>query len=290
MLGRILCAFDLREDEAADLLAYAAALAEALSGSVRAIHVYDLPGHIHPDPGSRAAKSYEERALREPRKKLDALLDAHPSVPVAGDLLPGVVHRRIAEEVERHGIDLVVMGTHARRGVARVVLGSVAERVVRTSRVPVITVPSQREDLSLPPRSILVPYDFSAVSRRTLELARSLHKPLRASVAVAHVVPTEEEGGVTPWASPEQRAREMESARHELAREVSEVFGPEDQVVRVRVEEGAISGRVLELADELDTDLIAIGASGKNAVERALLGSTTVKLLRQSPLPVLTVP
>lgn len=290
MLGKILCAFDLREPEAADLLAYAAALAAELGGSVRAIHVYDLPGTIHPDPESRSAKSYEERALRGPRTRLDELLAAHPNVAIEGDLQPGVVHRRIAEEVAQHGIELVVMGTHARRGIARAVLGSVAERVVRTSRVPVITVPSQREDLSMPPRSVLVPYDFSGVARRALEHARSLHKPLRAAIAVAHVVPTEEGGGSGPWASPEERQRAVESSGRELTREVSEVFGPEDQVVRTRVEQGAVVDRVLQVAAELDVELILVGASGKNAVERVLLGSTTAQLLRQSPVPVMTVP
>jgi nucleotide-binding universal stress UspA family protein len=61
-------------------------------------------------------------------------------------ILVGVPHRSIVEYVEDEGVDLVVIGTHGRRGIQRVLVGSVAERVVRTSPAPVVTVRPTDED------------------------------------------------------------------------------------------------------------------------------------------------
>jgi nucleotide-binding universal stress UspA family protein len=60
-------------------------------------------------------------------------------------LVTGETWRRILDVVKDRGVDLVVMGTHGRRGVSRVLLGSVAEKVVRLSPVPVVTVPAEAE-------------------------------------------------------------------------------------------------------------------------------------------------
>jgi nucleotide-binding universal stress UspA family protein len=65
---------------------------------------------------------------------------------VVTEIVEGIPHEEILEYVSEHDIDLVVMGTHGRTGVDRVVMGSVAERVVRLSSVPVLTVRGEQRD------------------------------------------------------------------------------------------------------------------------------------------------
>jgi nucleotide-binding universal stress UspA family protein len=147
--------------------------------------------------------------------------------------------------------------------------------------------------LSVLPASILVAFDFSEPSRRALEWARALHARLHASVIVVHVDtdPGSPSALDIEWSDThEGRERRMRSLRDDLAREVGAMFGPDEQTVRTRIVHGEVAERIEALALELGVDLIVVASSGKNAVERVLLGSTTQALVRHCPLPVMTVP
>lgn len=289
-ISKILCPVVLYVPEERALLEYAARLAAPLGAEVHVLHVFDLPGYLHPHPDSPAVKRFSEYALRERRLELDNLLaSVGAEVALEGELRPGVPHRRIVEEVEQLGIDLIVMHTHHRRGIRRALLGSVAERVLRTSPVPVLTVPLG-EDSCAPPRSILVPYDFSDPSRSALERASELRERLGVDVTVLHVLapPPAGDGVSPPWLLAEELGEYRESLRRELYEDVERAFGPSGGA-STRLEEGEVVERVLAAREELGADLIIVGGSGKGAVERFLLGSVTVGLLRQSHVPVLTM-
>lgn len=144
------------------------------------------------------------------------------------------------------------------------------------------------------PRSILVAYDFSEPSRRALQWARLLHARLHAAVTLLHVdVDPFERSSITTdaksWETPEQRTRRLKWLTEELQKEGGEVFGPDEQTLRTMVVRGRPVEEVVRVALEHDADLVVIGASGKGAVDRVLLGSTTQELVRTCPLPVLTV-
>jgi nucleotide-binding universal stress UspA family protein len=292
MAETILCPLDLHQSEAAQLVAgYAAPLAEALGATLRAVHVYDLPGYIHPDPESPAAKTYERTALGSLRERSHALTEAVAGFPEV-QMLPGVPHRRITEEAVRLGASLIVMGTHGRHGLARVVLGSVAERVVRTSTVPVLTVPTSTADLALP-TSLLVPDDASEPAHRALEEAKRVGERLGAKIAVVHVMPEELEEDVEsapwPWLSAELRAEYRGQARDRIVADIERVFGDETGVP-LHLKHGMVPDEVLAAQSEFGADLVVMGTSGKNAVTRLLLGSAAAEVLRRSSVPVLVVP
>jgi nucleotide-binding universal stress UspA family protein len=90
---------------------------------------------------------------------------------------------------ERNAIDLIVLGTHGRRGLGRMLLGSTAEEVVRLSRCPVMTVGGKAID-SLDPRidRMLVPIDFSDFSLEALDVAKQLATALKAQMDLIHVI------------------------------------------------------------------------------------------------------
>jgi nucleotide-binding universal stress UspA family protein len=144
------------------------------------------------------------------------------------------------------------------------------------------------------PRAILATCDFSAPSRRTLELVRALHGELHASVTLVHVEdpdtrPQPGTRGYDEWSTESARRERHARLGQHLRSVADEVFGPDEQKVSVRVEVGVPAHRVVELATELGCDLIAAGSSGKGAIDRALMGSVTHELVRTATVPVLVV-
>jgi len=112
------------------------------------LHVIDLPHQISPDaaiiPDSTGApinvKDYAAQSAEAHLEDIAARLEKDGAKP-STFIRFGTPHEEITKFIEEMKIDLVVMGTHGRTGLAHLLVGSVAERVVRTSRVPVLTVP-----------------------------------------------------------------------------------------------------------------------------------------------------
>lgn len=195
----------------------------------------------------------------------------------------------ILEYVDEHDIDLVVMGTHGRRGANRLLIGSVAEEVVRNANCPVLTV---RAEEKVAPgeavRRILVPLDFSDLSHRALKHAKELAMTYGARLDLLHVV--EEVAlpaayGMEPvnLVIPEV----VESSERALAEMAREEIGYEHVVVHALT--GYAVSTILDFAAENDMDLMVIATHGRTGLDRILLGSVAEKVVRRAPCPVFTV-
>lgn len=116
-------------------------LAQALRAKVHVVHVYQVPIYGFPDgafvPGPEIATRISETAERG----LASILERYASrgVPMAKSLRTGAAHEEIVACGKEIGADLIAMGTHGRGPIAHALLGSVTERVVRTSPIPVLT-------------------------------------------------------------------------------------------------------------------------------------------------------
>ena len=114
-------------------------LAEKYSARVHGLYVVDATAFASIDAGSEmvveALEQEGERAVEEVSDRAAAA-----GVEAETNVVTGTAYRSILDYVESEGIDLVVMGTHGRRGIERFLLGSVTERVVRSADVPVLTV------------------------------------------------------------------------------------------------------------------------------------------------------
>ena len=142
---KILVATDF-SDGAQAAVDYAIAIAKPLDAEIVVMHAWEIPVYAFPDgamlPGGlfdnleAASDEALQRAVEATRKQ---------GVKASGILRMGPAWREIGVAATEQKVDLVVVGTHGRRGFARFVLGSVAERVVRTSTVPVLTVGSKKE-------------------------------------------------------------------------------------------------------------------------------------------------
>jgi nucleotide-binding universal stress UspA family protein len=128
--------------------AYALDLARALGAELHVLHAYQIPVIALPDGGVIATAELVTRITDAANTAMDRLIERHraSAVPIAPHVAEGAPHQCIQDEAEKLGAELIVIGTHGRTGVARLLLGSVAEKVVRTSRVPVLTVPGHDSD------------------------------------------------------------------------------------------------------------------------------------------------
>jgi nucleotide-binding universal stress UspA family protein len=121
-------------------LDYAVELADKLGASVHVLSVIGIPSYGVPELGVGITATMMDNMIADNQAALDALarprkLDSKNMIIRAGDARDVIL--QTAEEL---GADLIVMGTHGRRGISRALLGSVAEMVVRTAPVPVLTV------------------------------------------------------------------------------------------------------------------------------------------------------
>jgi nucleotide-binding universal stress UspA family protein len=114
-------------------------LAKTYGAKLTLVHVYSIPTPAYAEAFSWPIEEIGKAAREALDRELASAKARHPDTEAVLDL--GVAHERIVELVKSRGADLVVMGTHGRRGLPRFLLGSVAEKVVRLSPVPVLTVP-----------------------------------------------------------------------------------------------------------------------------------------------------
>ena len=142
MFEHILVPTDFNEP-AEHALDVAIELAKKFDARVSILHAYQL---FVPMPYLEITSFPFEEIAASAAKKLEAVVtktkQRYPNCEAL--LRPGLPTEETIAAVEGSGIDLIVMGTHGRRGVSRVVMGSVAERVVRTSPVPVLTIGERR--------------------------------------------------------------------------------------------------------------------------------------------------
>ncbi|WP_437295191.1 universal stress protein [Sorangium sp. So ce426] len=123
-------------------------LARKLSAKVVVAHVYSVPVYSFPE-GSSLIPSAEDAARigDAAQRSLDQVLErrrATPGVEISGVLRAGVPDEEICRLADEIGADMIVIGTHARGAVARALLGSVAQRVVRSAKVPVLSIRGQQ--------------------------------------------------------------------------------------------------------------------------------------------------
>jgi nucleotide-binding universal stress UspA family protein len=140
-IRRILVAVDFTEtsDHALD---YAIEFASKLDAQITALHVYELPIYGFPDGALITTADMASRISSSAQKGLDAVLEARAGrgVRLTGLLRQGTVWEEINAVAKEIEADLIVIGTHGRRGLSRALLGSVAESVIRTATRPVLTI------------------------------------------------------------------------------------------------------------------------------------------------------
>ena len=188
--------------------------------------------------------------------------------------------------------DLVVMSTHGRSGFERLFLGSVTDKVLRTTHAPVLTVPPPVERPgSVMYKTILCPVEFSDASTRALAYALSLAEETDARLILLHVVSALEEPSFAEIGHLSVREYYRYLEDDAMARLKAAV--PEEARVWCKPDERIVTGKayqaILKVAAEDRAELIVMGVHGKGALHRRLFGSTTHHVIREANCPVLTL-
>jgi nucleotide-binding universal stress UspA family protein len=296
-IDRILCPIDFSEFSR-DALDHAVALARWYGSTITVMHV--LPLQMVPVPeGGVAVEMAALPASVDPQSVVGELREfATPSVGGSGIGVEAVVKIGLpAAEINRQAdgmkADLLVLGTHGRSGFQRLFLGSVTERVLRSTNIPVLTIPPPvRKPDSVRFKTILCPMDFSDESIRALEYALSLAKEADARIILLHVIEgTVDDPDETQFRDLkvfEYYGRLEEAARARLAAAI-----PDDARIWAHPVESIARGKayrqILRVAEEESAELIVMGIRGRGAINRLLFGSNTAHVIREATCPVLTL-
>lgn len=266
-------------------------LAEWYGAELHILHVL-LP--LESDPHNLSHSLPPLKAVQEQVDRLPGARKAeeapYAGVSIIADTVRGVsASSTILEYASDHDIDVIVMGTHGRRGLNRLMMGSVAEDVVRMAPCAVMTVREPARTLT--PAHILVPVDFSRHSVEALSAARSLAVNLNATIRILHVIeevihPSFYVTGQTSLSAwfPELEATALKEMRKLTAR----AEGP-DVPIEYHIKEGRAAMEIVSFAKRQDTQLIVMASHGLTGLEHLLLGSVTERVIRLAPCPVLTL-
>jgi nucleotide-binding universal stress UspA family protein len=212
---------------------------------------------------------------------------AGADVPVEDAVLTGVPHREILDYAASRDVDLVAMGSHGRTGVERYLMGSVAEKVVRLSDAPVLTVRAEDDGpVTYPYAEVLTPTDGSEQAGVAAELGIDLAARYGARLHALSVVDTAVWGGNV---RPSEFLDSVDGAAQTAVERVADAARGAVPAVSTAVERGHPYEVINSYVRANDVDIVVMGTHGRSGLERYLLGSITEKVVRTSPVPVLTV-
>lgn len=194
----------------------------------------------------------------------------------------------IVDAVSEHGCDLVIMGTHGRRGFRHLLAGSVAQEVVHRSPVPVLTTRADGDGL-FPPHKILVAIDFSEESFEAVEWAAAVAPVLSAEVTLLHVVqPLIYPAFYALDEPPQDHLEKIMERCHEALTDIATKH-LEDVRFETAVVEGYVADGVSRFAEANGFDLVVLATKGLSGFPHTVLGSVAERVVRLSQVPVLTV-
>ena len=202
---------------------------------------------------------------------------------VTSQLFAGTPWSTLVDVLDDPSFDLVVMGTHGRTALSRIVLGSVAEKVVRHSPCSVLVV---RPDAQPAPfKHVLCPIDFSEYSQQALKLAGELSRRNAAALTLLSVVEINFYTGRRPAHYIHYLDRTARELLHKSAAELETTLSTP---VTTRCSIGSPGGQILALLDDdRSIDLVVMGSHGRTGIARAFIGSVAEKVVRHAGCPVL---
>jgi nucleotide-binding universal stress UspA family protein len=225
-----------------------------------------------------AAKVFDKEHREE-------LLDTFAGIDTEVRIEEGDIQPRLENAIQKYNTDLVIIGTRGRTGLAKILLGSVAEEIFRTVACPVLTVGPHSDAGKANIREILFATDFASEVPAAAAYAVSLAQEFQARLTLLHVVPEPKPGDLVSWFDVRESSKQL--LRNLVPPEAEAWCKPE-----YFVERGEAAERILDLANLRAVDLIVLGAQPEKGVPGAathLPIATAHKVIAHANCPVLTV-
>lgn len=275
---QILCPVDLSPASNA-VLSWARLIAEGFGSRVEVVHAdwseaprYFTEGQLSAlDSEAELRRQMLERDLQEVAQKV-----LGPRVSFTTSVVEGHAVEVVLKRLRNSPPDLVVMGSHGHSGVARLLLGSVAENVVHEAHCPTLIVrgaeiPAEQRQL----QHVLCPVNLTDTARACAELASAVATALGAELSVMQAV--------------EDNTAHVDGTRQRLCQWVTDDTRRHCRVSDV-VLKGDAAEQIILFARREKMDLIVLGAEHRSFLEFSTLGRTTERVLRHSPSSVLLAP
>ena len=273
--------------------------AQASQAELEIVHVMGvLPGK---ETNSSVANRYIAEQGKQSQSKIEKLVShAKERIPsVHSHLLEGMPAEQITKFAVDSHADLLITGTDGWTGVNRLLMGSVAERVVCQAPCPVLTIRTREEvnaelvrapEGATPsvPKRILIPLDFSDCSLAAFEYATQIAKWFDASVTLLHALEPLSyslDFNLTHPVEIKQLRQSIESRLSELA----DTLKKEGLSADYQLGDKPSVDTILRTSTDTQADLVVLGTHGRRGLSRVLMGSVTASILRRSSCPVLTV-
>ena len=285
MYENILLPFDGSEG-AAEVLHHASELAHWADATIQVLYVADSTRDSVTVVDGQTVDTLVQQGedlVDEAAKTLDTLRVSYDTDVVQGNPAPTIV-----EYAERYDQDLVIMPTHGREGISRYLVGSISEKVVRLSSVPVLTVRMQPDEtLVFPYEDILIPTDGSTAATYAADHLVELSAALDATVHVLSVVDTTTLGLDVRSTISGKESEKVATDAVETVISEAETRGVANTVRHI--EHGTPAEVILDSIESTDIHAVGMGTTGRRGTDRILLGSVAEKTVRSAPVPVMTV-
>lgn len=199
----------------------------------------------------------------------------------------GEPHEVVVYVASEKNADLIAMGTHGRKGLKKLFMGSVTSRVIVTSPCDVLVVKKPCEKCAGKYDSILLSYDGSELSKKALKRACELSKSDGSEITALYVIPHYEEM-IEFFATSGIRESLLYDAQS-ILQNAKEIASSQGIAIRTEVVEGHAAEKIVESADRLKSDLIIRGPHGWSGVNKAIIGSIIENVIVNASCPVLVV-
>jgi nucleotide-binding universal stress UspA family protein len=275
---KILCPVDL-SDLSIGPLRYSGVLAKDLEAELHILHAHKWAAPLEFVPGEEQYFMAEIKIWEASTGKIieDFANQYVGDVPFQASVVENGIVEAIVEKSKEIEADLIVMGTHGRSGMGRLVSGSVAEEVIRSEDRPVLVIRMGLKPPGYPQplfSKILCPVNFTDVASDALLYALSISARYSAHLTVIYSI--------------EHDMETEDSAREKLETWISDVTDQQCSC-RIVTESGHASEQIIRFARSSESDLIVIGAQKRPFLETILFGTTTERVMRHAPCPVLVL-
>lgn len=286
--GKIICAIDF-SNFTDTILSYSVALCKKYNAKLFLIHVIiDVRTLLEHNETALDLEALQKSNIRDAQ---DLLENTAKDLTVENEIIirQGTPADAISRFASEHKADMVITATHGKSGFKRFLLGSVTEKLMKTLHCPLLVLPMQGNDVGSPAgfemklRKILVGCDFSPDSKLAVDYGLSLAQEFQAELYLSHVI--------KPSLYKDER-EEFNEFHSRLEGQLNRMV-PESCLdwcaVKTILLEGEPYLELINYAKEQEIDIIVLGIRGHTLWEKLLVGSTTDRLIRHTPLPVLAV-